>query len=427
MPHIVDVTEIPDLLAPGTCVFVQGASAEPRAILDALAAAPGASAGVHYVGCLLPGINRIDPAGFHPEARLTSLFVHSDLERSYLEGRVRFVPLHYSGFYDYLSRLDPVDVALVQVAPPDGRGRCSFGPCVDFAPAVIERARRVVAEVNAAMPAPPGAPSIPWERIDHAVEVDHPLVTFETDGLTGPAAAVGEHVAGLVDDGDVLQVGIGRLPAATLSRLDDRRDLGMHGGMITDEVADLVEAGVVTGVHKSVDRGLVVCGVALGTERLYRWTAGREDVVFRPVRETHDVRRIAMLDRFVSINSVLQVDLFGQCNAETIGARQVSGTAGLGDYVRGARLSRGGRSVIALAATVGGGSVSRICSTLDAGAVVSCPRADVDYVVTEHGVAALRDCSLDERAEALIAIADPAHRDRLAREWQALRRRGAGG
>jgi 4-hydroxybutyrate CoA-transferase len=394
-------------------------------LLGAIAAVPEASDGVHYLACLIPGVNRVDPAAFHPRARLTSLFVHPDIERSYAAGRVRFMPLHYSGFYDYLARHRPIDVALIQVGPPHADGYCSVGPCVDFAPAVLDDARLVVAEVNRALPAPPGAPRVAWERLDRVVEVDHPLVTLDSGALSGPLQAVGEHVASLVEDGDVIQAGIGKLPAAILARLADRRDLGLHGGMITDEVADLAEAGVVNGARKSVDRGLMVCGVALGSERLYAWSETREDLVFRPVGETHDVRRIAAIDRFVSINSVLEVDLTGQGNAEVIGARQVSGTGGLLDYVRGARLSRGGRSILALASTAGGGKVSRIKPVLEEGAVVSCPRADVDYVVTEHGIASLRDCSIDERAEALIAVADPTFRAALIEAWERRRARRA--
>ncbi len=422
MARMIESAAVPGLLAPGMNVFVQGVTTEPTALLEAIAAVPEASEGVCYHACLIPGVNRVDPASFHDGARLTSLFVHPDIEASYGAGRVRFLPLHYTGFYDYLAHLEPVDVALVQVAPPDAQGRSSFGPCVDFAPAVLDRARVVVAEINAALPAPPGAPTIAFDRIDHAVEVDHPLVTLRTGAASEVLEQLGAQVASLIDDGDVIQIGIGKVPAAVLGRLGDRRDLGVHGGMITDEVAALVDAGIVTGARKSVDQGVVVCGVALGTEQLYAWTVERRDVEYRSVAETHDLRRIAAIDRFVSINSALEVDLLGQCNAETIGARQVSGSGGLVDYVRGARASRGGRSIIALPATAGRGRVSRIVPVLGEGTPVSCPRTDVDHVVTEHGAAALRARSVDERAEALIAIAAPEHRDALADAWAARRR-----
>jgi 4-hydroxybutyrate CoA-transferase len=207
-----------------------------------------------------------------------------------------------------------------------------------------------------------------------------------------------------------------------LAALRNRRDLGLHGGLVSDEVADLHEAGVLTGARKSHDPGTMVCTAALGAPRVYGWAGRCPDLRFAPVSYTHDIRVLGRIDNFVAINSVLAVDLFGQANAEMLAGRQVSGTGGLLDFVRGARLSRGGRSILALPATAGGGKASRIVAHFGEGDVVSCPRADADVVVTEHGIARLRDKSVDERALALIAIADPAFRRDLADQWEALRR-----
>jgi 4-hydroxybutyrate CoA-transferase len=408
MPTIIETERVPDLLRPGMTVFVEGASGEPSALLDALAAAPEASAGVHYVGCRVPGVNHVDPASFHADARLTSFFVFGDIARSYDAGKVRFLPLHYSGIFAYLAAL-PVDLALIQVTPPDAHGQYSLGPSVHFAPAVLDRAKIVVAEVNAAMPRPPHSYLLPYERLDFVVETAHPLVQLETGATSEQAEKIGAHVAGLIEDGDCIQIGIGKAPASVLAALHGHRDLTLHGGMVTDEVVDLHGAGALGGM---------VCCTALGS-RVYDWTATRDDLRFAPVSHTHDVRVIAQIERFVAINSVLALDLFGQANAEMLRGRQVSGTGGLLDFVRGARLSRGGRSILALPATAGG--ASRIVPRLDDRHVISVPRADADIVVTEHGVAHLRDRSLDERAEALIAIADPAARDALANAWDALR------
>ena len=192
-------------------------------------------------------------------------------------------------------------------------------------------------------------------------------------------------------------------------------------------MADLHEAGAITGARKSRDAGTMVCTAALGSARVYDWAGRCPELRFAPVSYTHDIRVLGQIDNFVAINSVLSVDLSGQANAEMLDGRQVSGTGGLLDFVRGARLSKGGRSILALPSTAGGGRSSRIVPRLGAGDVVSCPRADADIVVTEHGVARLRDKSIDERAEALIAIADPAFRRDLAEEWEALRRKGAAG
>jgi 4-hydroxybutyrate CoA-transferase len=421
MPLKINSERLPDLLRPGMTAFVQGASGEPSALLQALAAAPGASDGVHYVGCFIPGVNRTDPASFHPNARLTSFFVFGEIARSHVAGKVRFLPLHYSGIWDYLARLE-IDLALIQVTPPDRAGRCSLGVSVHFVPAALERAKAVVAEVNAAMPRPAHSYEVPYERLDYVVETDRPLVTLATGSLPPEVRRIGAHVAELVGDGDTFQIGIGRVPAAVLTALRDRRDLGLHGGLISDEVADLHDAGVITGARKSHDRGTMVCTAALGSPRVYGWAGGCRELRFAPVSYTHDVRVLAQIANFVAINSVLAVDLSGQANAEMLDGRQVSGTGGLLDFVRGARLSKGGRSILALPATADGGKVSRIVPRLGEGDVISCPRADADIVVTEHGIARLRDKSIDERAEALTAIADPAFRDGLADQWAALRR-----
>ena len=424
MPEQITLDRLPDLLRPGMTVFVAGASGEPTPLLEALAAAPEASSGVRYIGCRIPGLNVIDPAAFHPDARLTSFFVFGEIAKSYAAGRVRFLPLHYSGIWQYLSTL-AVDLALIQVSPPDERGQCSLGVSVHFVPAVLERARAVVAEVNAAMPRPARSYGIPYERLDYVVETARPLLALPGGAPTDDIRRIGARVAGLIADGDTIQVGIGKVPAAVLAALRDHRDLGLHGGMVADQVADLHAAGVMTGARKSHDRGLLVGTAAIGTCRIYDWAGRCPELEFAPVSYTHDVRVIAQIDNFVAINSVLSVDLSGQANAEMLDGRQVSGTGGLLDFVRGARLSSGGRSILALPATAAGGKASRIVPRLGDGDIVSCPRADADVVVTEHGSAHLRDKSTDERAAALIAIAAPAFRDRLASDWQALRKKGA--
>jgi 4-hydroxybutyrate CoA-transferase len=378
---------------------------------------------VHYAGCLLPGVNRIDPASFHATARLTSFFVFGDVARSYATGKVRFLPLHYSGIWDYLAALDPIDLALIQVTPPDRRGHCSLGVSVHFVPAVLDRASALVAEINAAMPRPAQSFEIPYDRLNWVVESERPLVRLATGDPAPEIDRIGRNVASLIEDGDTIQIGIGKVPAAVLGSLQGRRDLGLHGGLVSDGVAALHAAGVLTGARKSHERGIMVCTAALGGEQVYQWAGRCPELRFAPVRHTHDVRVMAQIDRFVAINSVLSVDLCGQANAEMLDGRQASGTGGLLDFVRGARLAKGGRSILALPSSAGG-KTSRIVPRLGEDDVVSCPRADADIVVTEHGVAHLRDKSIDERAEALIAIAHPSFRDALAGEWAAIRRRG---
>jgi 4-hydroxybutyrate CoA-transferase len=419
MPQRIPAARLADLLRPGMTVFVQGASGEPSALLEALAAVPEASDRVHYVACFIPGVNRIDPAAFHERARLTSFFLFGEIARSHAAGKVRFLPLHYSGIWDYLAKLE-IDLALIQVTPPDRAGRRSLGVSVHFVPAILDHAKLIVAEVNAEMPRPRQSYELAYERLNCVVETERPLVALATGGLPPEAQRIGAHVASLIDDSDTIQIGIGKVPAAVLAALRERQGLGLHGGLVSDEVADLHEAGVLTGARKSHDRGVMVCTAALGSARVYDWAGGCPDVRFAPVSYTHDVRVISQIDNFVAINSVLSVDLTGQANAEMLGGRQVSGTGDLLDFVRGARLAKGGRSILALPSTAGG-KTSRLVPRLGDRDVVSCPRADADIVVTEHGIAHLRDKSIDERADALIAIADPAFREELADRWAALR------
>lgn len=422
MPDVISNSALPDLLKPGMTVFVQGAIGEPLHLIDALKNAPEASAGVRYLSCLVPGVNRTDYAAFHETARLKTFFVPGDLAASFAARRIDFLPLHYSGICSYMQDHPPVDMALIQVAPPDADGNCSLGMSLDFQTIMFDKAKIIVAEINTAMPSPPSSPTVPYDRLDYVVAAEHPLITMETGAISDTMARIGANVADLVEDGATIQLGIGQVPAAIVSRLKDRRHLGLQGGMVTDGVKELVEAGALDGSRKTYEPGKMLCGMALGTQDLYDWAAQRDDILFRPATVTHDVRIISQLDNFVSINSSLEVDLTGQANAEAIGGRQISGTGGLVDFVRGARMANNGRSIIALGSTAAGGKVSRIVPWLKNNPVVSCPRADIDYVVTEHGAARLKGLTIDERAEALIGVADPKFRDELCTEWERLRR-----
>ncbi|MBM3570493.1 MAG: 4-hydroxybutyrate CoA-transferase [Alphaproteobacteria bacterium] len=393
-------------------VFVQGLAGEPAPILQALAAAPEASRGVTYSGALVPPVNRRDPAAFHPQARAEAFFLTPEMRPSFEAGRIDFLPMNYSAIYRHFES-QAFDLALIQVAPPDEEGNCSLGIATDFAPAALGRAKRVLAEVNRRMPRTRGVAGVPLSRIDCAIETDRPLPEFEFGKANAETRAIAGHVAGLIEDGACLQIGIGQLPAAILSALGDRRRLSMHTGMIVDQVRDLALAGAMSGP--------ILTGVALGTRALYDWCAGPA-VTFATTAVTHDLRRIAANPGFVSINGALAVDLFGQVVSESLRGRQASGIGGFADFQRGARLAPGGRSIVALPATAGG-KASRIVARHEPGAVVSGARVDVDLVATEHGVARLAGASLEARAERLIAIAAPQFRDELAAQWREIRSR----
>lgn len=355
----------------------------------------------------------------HPDAKFTGLFITPELAASYDAGKVRFMPLSYSGMYRYLESLR-IDLALIQVGPSRRKGHFSLGSSVHFVPAILDHTETVVAEVNEELPAPGRSIEIDAARLDYMAPVEHSLLSLETGPPSETSRKIGALIAGLVRDGDRVQVGIGKVPSAVLEALHSHSRLVCHGGLIGDAMIDLHEAGALDPSYP------LVCTSVIGTQRIYDWVDRRADVHVSPVSHTHDVRVMAGIERLVAINSVLAVDLTGQANAEMVGGRQVGGSGGLSDFIRGARLSKGGRSILALPSTAARGKISRIVADF-AGDVASSPRVDADYVVTEHGVAELWDKSIDERARALIDIADPAFRAMLAEAWQQRQMTGVKG
>ncbi|HVS12668.1 MAG TPA: acetyl-CoA hydrolase/transferase C-terminal domain-containing protein [Thermoanaerobaculia bacterium] len=413
----IDAAGLAGLLRPGMTVFVPGQHASPRALIAALDAHPGCTSGVHVISARVPGFD--DPPPRVPGGRLTVFFRTPDLDA--VEGEVRFVPIQYRRLWDLLAGLD-LDLVLCRVRPPDALGRCGWGPGLDFLPAVLPRARRVVAQVDASLPAIAGGAGIDAEEIHHRLDAESPTATRNPRD-DEVSRAIGARVAELIDDGDCLQTGIGAIPDATLMALRDRRALGCHSGLITDGVLELIASGALDGSRKSIDRGRVVTGFLLGSKRLYQWAERAVELDLRPVSYTHDARVLASLERLVAINSAVEVDLLGQVNGEIVGGRQISGTGGAVDFLRGAALSPGGRSVVALPATASGGRRSRIVARLGARSVATATRTDADAVVTEHGVARLRGASVEERVERLIAVAAPEHRQQLRDEQRRLESR----
>jgi acyl-CoA hydrolase len=326
-------------------------------------------------------------------------------------GRLQVVPCHYSALPRlFARRLLPSDVGFLQVSAPDADGMVSLGIGVDYVADALPHARTLIAEVNQRMPRTTGAPLLPLSAFAATVETDRPLREAPVREPDAVDRAIAEQVASLVQDGDTLQAGVGTLPQAVLSALSGHADLGIHAGMITDEVLDLIEAGAVTGARKEIDQGLVITGAALGSSALYDKLA-RFPVEFRPASYTHDPGVLARLRSLVAVNSALEVDLRGQVGAELAGGVHVGAVGGQADFSRAASLT-GARSVIALRSESPHGS--RIVPAL-AGGVVTTGRPNVDAVVTEHGIALLTGCTAAERARRLIAVAAPAHRESLER------------
>lgn len=414
----IDADAVADLLRPGMRVFVAGGITEPRTIGRALRRRPDASAGVSYVGAVFPGARATDFATLHPDSRLTTFFVAEGLRDLFAHNRIDFLPLQYRAIYDYLVAAPPFDVALIQVAPPDAQGMCSYGLRVDFTPAILDRAKLVVAEINQALPVCADCPGVPSARIDYAIAVDRPPPGTAPAASNAEARAIGANIAALIKDGDCIETGVGAIPDAALAALRDKNDLGIHSGMIAHGVAKLAQAGVITGAAKTIDRGHIVTGFVAGDADTFAWAQAAPNLRLRAVNYTHDNGVLGRLDNFVAINSAVEVDMFGQMNAEMINGRQISATGGGVDFIRGAARSRGGRSIIALAATAAGGTISRIVPALAAGTVVTALRTDADIFVTEFGAVRVRQLSVEDRAHALIDIAAPQFRETLRAAWR---------
>jgi acyl-CoA hydrolase len=309
----------------------------------------------------------------------------------------------------------PLDVALVQVSPPDRHGFCSLGVSVDVTRAAVQMAKTVIAQVNPRMPRTHGDGLIHEESIDFAVTVDEPIPELPPHEATETAIAIGEHCAELVEDGATLQVGIGAIPDSTLAALSGHHRLGIHTEMLSDGVVDLVEKGVVTGEMKRIHPGKIVTAFALGTRHLYDFLDDNPQVAMLDMAYVNDVEVIRRNPKVTAINGAMEVDLTGQVCADSIGDQLYSGVGGQMDFIRAASLSEGGKPIIALPSTTLHGE-SRIVSYLKQGAGVVTTRAHVHFVVTEHGIADLYGKNLRQRAAALIAIADPRHRDALGAE-----------
>ena len=404
------------MLEPGMRVFVHAGPSECMTFVEALKADPERARGVEFVGVFIPGLNTTDYSALAPGARIASTFVSPPFAEAFSSGRLRYLPKAYSGFAAMLARMQ-IDIAILRVSPPGPDGRMSYGLNQDYAPIAAATARRVIAFVDQNMPYVTGEPGLRAKDCDAIVEIDEPLRPFPAATASGVLEKVGINAAQLIRDGDTIQIGIGKVQSAVLANLFDRKHLGLHSGMIDDAIAALMDKGVLDNSAKSADRGVGVTGMAIGTQATWA-CAQRPDMRFRSADYTHSASVIAAQDNFVAINSAIEVDLLGQCNAEMLGGRQISGAGGFHDFQRGAAGSKGGRAIVALPSSAGG--ASRIVARLPAG-VATGPRNDADYIVTEYGMAALRDLDLDRRAEALIMVAAPQFRSELTDAWKDLR------
>ncbi|MBU1168608.1 MAG: 4-hydroxybutyrate CoA-transferase [Proteobacteria bacterium] len=355
----------------------------------------------------------------------SSLFAGPNSRTAIHQGRAMFTPSHFSQIPRLFTEdIMPLDVALCMVSPPDEHGYCSFGISVDYTKPAVESARLVIAEVTPHMPRTLGDAFIHISKIDYLVESDARPITLPLPKITPTDEAIGGHIAGLIKNGDCLQLGIGAVPDSILGFLSDKKDLGIHTEMFSDGVVDLVESGVITCAKKNLHTGKMVATFFMGTERLYTFVHNNPMVMMFPVDYTNNPAIIAQNDNMVSVNSALQVDFTGQVVSDTIGFQQYSGSGGQVDFVRGASMSKGGRSILAFHSTAARGKISRIVPHIDAGASVTTLRTDVHFIVTEYGVADLRGKSVSERAKLLIGIAHPDFRSALRAEFESIYLKG---
>ena len=402
-------------------IFLQGASATPTPLVEALARR------CDLRDVRLYHLHTAGPAPFVESScrgriESISLFTGGPVRQAVQTGCADFIPVFLSDIpHLFRSGRIPLDVALVQVSPPDKHGFCSLGTSVDVARAAVDSAKMVIAEINRQMPRTHGQSLVPRTAFAATIETDRPLHEHAPSHGGPVEAAIGEQIADLIPNGATIQTGIGAIPDAVLERLTNKNDLGVHTEMFSDRMVDLVERGVVTNRCKKVYPGQVVTSFVTGSRRLFDFVDDNPQITFLPSDITNDTNLLRKMDHLVAVNSALQIDLTGQICADSLGHRIYSGIGGQMDFIRGAALSIGGLPIIALPSTAAQGTVSRIVHELTPGAGVVTTRGHVHWVVTEYGAVNLHGLSLRQRGEALIGIAHPDFRQDLRARFREVR------
>jgi 4-hydroxybutyrate CoA-transferase len=394
-------------------VSIGSGCAFPQRLVSAMTGRADELENVEIIHLLTMGASPYTESQYQRSFRHNAFFVGSNVREAVNTGQADYIPVFLSTIPALFRDQLPIDVALIQVTPPDEHGFCSFGVSVDIVKPAAEAARCVIAEVNHRMPRTLGDAFIHVSKLHAAVEHSDPLPTLPRTEFTDQHRSIGQHVAGIIEDEATLQMGIGAIPDAVLSQLGDRRHLGIHTEMFSDGVIDLVDTGVVTNERKTLHPGKLVSSFLMGSHELYDYADNNPLVELHPTQYVNDPFVIAQNRRMVAINSAIQVDLTGQVCADSMGHSIFSGIGGQVDFIRGAAYSEGGKPVIALLSTAKGGTISRIVGELTPGAGVVTSRGDVHWVATEFGIANLHGRNLRQRAKALIEIAHPDFREQL--------------
>jgi 4-hydroxybutyrate CoA-transferase len=406
-PKRVSVSEAISHIRSGDHLVIGGMAAEPQGLVKELVEQRGRLGGI-TIYTSFPISKPLYGNKAVQESFSIKTFSVGSLRDAIERQQASYLPCHFSEIAACFSNgTFPLDVVLVQVSPPDRDGYCSFGVSIEYYPEAVFAARLVIAEMNARMPRTCGDSFIHESSFDFVVETDRPLPEYKVSPPGETERAIAGFCAQLIPDGAVLQFGPGKVHAAVLGGLIQKNDLGIHSGLISDSVMELVQGKIITGKTKAIDRGKIVCTSAIGSQKLYDFTHDNPGLHFYPASYTHNISVLKKLKGLISLNAALQVDLLGQVNSETVDGSLVNGVGGMMDFIRGARASDEGKSIFCFPSTGKGGKISRIVPRLSPGSPVTATRADTDYFVSEFGVAQLRGKTARERAEAICEIAHP--------------------
>lgn len=402
-----------EIVQSGNRVFVQGSSQTPIHMINELAKQAGRLKDVEVVSITLYGDIAIAKKELVESFKINSLFVSQPVRQLVNEGYADFVPVFLSEIPNlFKQNILPIDVAIVQVSPPDAHGFCSLGLSVDIARSAVDTARYVIAQVNPNVPRTLGDGMVHCSKFHAMVECDDPLQEADFSKISEDEMKIGHHIAALIEDRSTLQMGIGSIPNAVLKSLTNHKDLGIHTEMCSNGVIDLIENGIITNKYKNIRPNISVTSFALGSRRLYDFVHDNPSFHFLDISFVNDPHLIRRIDKMIAINSAIEIDLTGQICSDSIGTYQYSGIGGQMDFMRGAAISDGGKPIIAIPSRTKKG-IPRITPILKPGAGVVTTRGHAHYVVTEFGVAYLYGKNLRQRAKALINIAHPDDREML--------------
>lgn len=411
--RIVNIEEAVKVVESGNRVFFQGAAMTPNELIDGLCDRHAELNDVEVISIHTEGDAKYTQSPYNKTFHLNSCFVGGNVRKLVNTPEGDYIPIFLSEInLLFQPGLLPLDVAFVQVSPPDAHGYCSLGVSVDVALPAVRTAKKIVAQINPSVPRTHGTGIVHIDEIECAIEVNRPIHEHNLTAIGDIEHKIGQNVASLIEDGATLQMGIGSIPNAVLANLGNHKNLGIHTEMFSDGVLPLLESGVINGKEKAVKRGKIVSCFAVGSRKLYDFIDDNPICDFRDAAYTNDTARIRRNPKVTAINSAIEIDLTGQVCADTLGTYQFSGVGGQMDFIRGASLSKGGKPIFAMPAATHKG-ISKITPVLKSGAGVTTTRAHVHHVVTEFGEVNLFGKSLQQRAKALISIAHPDHQESL--------------